>query len=161
MLLALVDANYRFIYVDIGSYGRNSDSGIFSRSSLGKAILTGDLKFPKDSHLPNDVTIGPMPYVFVEDEAFPLQRHMLRPYPGRDTTQDQQAFNYRLSRARRIVENAFGILSQRWCIFHTKIALQPDKVNAVIKACCVLHNMLQRNQENDEIEEECEGLQVL
>ena len=52
--------------------------------------------------------MGPMPYVIVGDEAFPLQNHLMRPYPGRGCPEDQQVFNYRLSRARRIVENAFG-----------------------------------------------------
>ena len=45
-----------------------------------------------------------MPYVIVEDEAF----HLLRPYPGKDLSIDKRIINYRLSRARRISENAFG-----------------------------------------------------
>ncbi|KAG8239124.1 hypothetical protein J437_LFUL018788 [Ladona fulva] len=47
-------------------------------------------------------------YVFVADDAFPPC--ILKPHPNRDLTEEKRNFNYRLSRARRIVENAFGIL---------------------------------------------------
>ena len=51
-------------------------------------------------------------------------------------------FNYRLSRARRVIENAFGILSNRFRVFFTKIALEPAKVTKIVLATCALHNML-------------------
>ncbi|KAJ8928118.1 hypothetical protein NQ314_019344 [Rhamnusium bicolor] len=34
VLLALVDANYKFINVDIGSYGKEGDAGIFAKSQI-------------------------------------------------------------------------------------------------------------------------------
>lgn len=46
VLLALVDADYRFIAVDIGGYGGNSDGGIFANSDLGKALQAGHLDVP-------------------------------------------------------------------------------------------------------------------
>lgn len=57
--------------------------------------------------LPDNQTMAP--YVFVGDEAFPLKPYLLRPYPGRAVdSQQKRIYNYRLSRARRVVENAFG-----------------------------------------------------
>jgi len=111
VLLALVDAHYRFIAVDIGGYGRNSDGGLFANSKLGKALEKNKLNVPKDNALPNTQTI--MPYIIVGDEAFPLKKYLLKPYPGSQIQGDRskRIFNYRLSRARRVSENVFGILS--------------------------------------------------
>lgn len=53
----------------------------------------------------------------VGDDAFALKTHLLKPYGGTNLTKAQKIFNYRLSRARRIVENAFGILASRFRIF--------------------------------------------
>ncbi len=75
-----------------------------------------------------------VPYVFVADEAFPLMDHVLKPYPLRDLDPYQREFNYRLSRARRVVENAFGILANRFRVFHSAIQLSPEKVELVVLA---------------------------
>ena len=52
--------------------------------------------------------------VFLADEAFPLRRNLMRPFPGKHLTREQRVYYYRLSRARFVVENAFGILSSQW-----------------------------------------------
>jgi hypothetical protein len=59
---------------------------------------------------------------------------------------EKRIFNYRLSRARRIVENAFGILSNRFQVFKSPIALCPDKVEVIVFASICLHNMLRSLQ---------------
>ena len=55
--------------------------------------------------------LGHVSYVMIGDEAFPLQEHLMRPFPGRGCPYDKQLFDYRLSRARRIMKNALGILA--------------------------------------------------
>lgn len=71
VLLALVDADLKFIAIDVGAYGRNSDGGIFSQSNLGMSLANGELSIPSDEFLPNAQHIGIMPYVIVGDAAFP------------------------------------------------------------------------------------------
>ena len=63
VLLALVDAKYRFIYVNIGAQGSLSDGGILSNSDFGKALQNNEIAFPPDTFLPNsEITT---PYVIV------------------------------------------------------------------------------------------------
>ncbi|XP_046863316.1 uncharacterized protein LOC124457069 [Xenia sp. Carnegie-2017] len=56
VLLALVDADYKFLYIDIGKNGRVSDGGVFRESSLSNALETNSLNLPSPTSLPGDVT---------------------------------------------------------------------------------------------------------
>ncbi|CAM4425513.1 unnamed protein product [Leuciscus chuanchicus] len=145
VLLALVDADYRFLVVDVGSYGSNSDGGIFANSVLGKALRDGTLNVPPQSELPGAPELGKVNHIIVADEAFPLKPYLLRPYPGRRLPTEKRIFNYCLSRARRISENVFGILSQRFRVFQRTLQVQPSVVDKVVKAACVLCNYLRPN----------------
>uniref|UniRef100_A0A2S2PQM4 DDE Tnp4 domain-containing protein n=1 Tax=Schizaphis graminum TaxID=13262 RepID=A0A2S2PQM4_SCHGA len=54
----------------------------------------------------------------------------------------KRIFNYRLSRARRYIECTFGILANKWRIFHRPINVNTDFAEDIIKACCILHNFV-------------------
>lgn len=140
VLLAITDAKYKFIVVDIGAYGRNNDSGILSSSKFGQLLQNNMLGIPPNKCLPG--TTIPVPHVFVGDEAFPLCEHIMRPYPGSQVLNDSEKkiFNYRLSRARRLVESSFGILQQKFEIFQKRIRMQPKFLDMMILACTCLHN---------------------
>lgn len=84
-------------------------------------------------------------FVFVANKAFALQEHLMKPYPMRALTRERRVFNYCPSRARQIVENAFGILGNSFRIIHTAINLNVKNINwVVLLACCALHHFLRR-----------------
>ncbi|KAL0152824.1 hypothetical protein M9458_051864 [Cirrhinus mrigala] len=144
VLLAVVDANYLFRVVDVGGYGRTSDGGTLRNSAFGESLRDGTLDLPPDAAIPGAEHRGPLPCVFVGDEAFPLTTNLLRPYPGHHIPPERRAFNYRLSRARLVVECAFGILSARWRMYRRVIATSPKVAEACVLATCVLHNFLRK-----------------
>ncbi|XP_076118925.1 uncharacterized protein LOC143099900 [Alosa pseudoharengus] len=142
VLLAVVDADYLFRVVDVGGYGRTSDGGSLYNSAFGEGLRDGTLDLPEDAVIPGSEHRGPMPFVFVGDEAFPLRRNLMRPFPGPHVPGEQRVYNYRLSRARLVVECAFGILSSQWRMYRRMMAVSPTTAEACVRATCVLHNYL-------------------
>lgn len=143
VLLALVDANYKFIAVDVGSYGKNSDGGIFTNSAMGKALCNKTFGMTEDAVV--SAHSGALPYVIVGDEAFPLKTYLMRPYSGRNLPEDKRIFNYRLSRARRVSENAFGMICQKFRLFFGKMQLSPSNADSIILSALCLHNFLRND----------------
>ncbi|KAL3246154.1 hypothetical protein MRX96_057890 [Rhipicephalus microplus] len=84
---------------------------------------------------------GPLPYFFVGNEALPLKEYSMRPYARRtlheddDKSYDRRVFNYRMSRARRTIENTFGILAQRWRVLRRPIKAKEVNIKAYHGAC--------------------------
>lgn len=139
--MAIASANYEFILCDVGTNGRVSDGGVIRNTTFYDKLLADKLKIPK-------VVDGSLPYVFVADEAFTLRPDMLKPFSQRELNYERRIFNYRLSRARRIIENVFGILVARFRIFHTEINLNVDTIQQVVLCCCTLHNFLRIRRTN-------------
>eukprot|EP00057_Strongylocentrotus_purpuratus_P003046 XP_003725810.1 PREDICTED: putative nuclease HARBI1 [Strongylocentrotus purpuratus] len=79
VLLALVDAEYKFLYVDIGVSGAGSDAGVFSETILKEGLEAGMIGLPDPDPLPHDDR--PMPYFIVGDDAFALKTWMMKPLP--------------------------------------------------------------------------------
>jgi len=139
-LMAACDYEYKFTLVDVGAYGSNNDAGVFSKSDFGQALFDGEFNLPENTRLPGNNSETPC--FFVGDEAFQLTKNLMRPYSGRNLSEDKAIFNYQLSRARKTIENAFGILAARWRIFTHPISLHPDSADKIIMACLCLHNFL-------------------
>lgn len=141
-MLAVVDAKYRFLYVAVGAQGSANDASVFSESQFGDALYNSSnpLSLPSEKTLPNTQTESPM--FFVADEAYPLKPFLMKPFSARGLSPSERIFNYRLSRARRVVENAFGILTNRFRILRGAMQLQPNTAGIVVLACCALHNFL-------------------
>lgn len=147
VLLAVCDANYCFIAVDIGDYGKNSDSSIFKNSNFYKKMIKKELSIPEDSLLPG-ASEYKLPYVIVGDEAFGLSHNVMRPYAGKNLPLKKRVFNYRLSRARRFIECTSGIMSNKWRIFHRPLNVSEPFAENIIKACVILHNFVRVRDSN-------------
>lgn len=148
VLLAICDANFTFRAIDIGVYGPQSDGGVLWTTTFGKSLLQGRNEFglPEDAVLPKSYLA--YPYYFVGDAAFPLKSFLMRPYPGLQLTPDRAHFNERLSRARRTIDNAFGILAARWKILMSPLYMSPQSAEKVVKAAVVLHNFVKSHEES-------------
>lgn len=72
---------------------------------------------------------------------------MLKPFARLDANVKRKIFNYRLSRARRVIENCFGIAAARFKIFRRPIIAQVETVNLITKAVVALHNFLMITQD--------------
>lgn len=143
VMLALVDASLKFRYISVGSAGKEGDAGIFADSDLGKRLENNRLHLPAPEVLGETNNGEAVPHVIVGDEAFPLKPYLMRPFPAAKLT-DPECFNFniRLSKARRVVECAFGILVQRFRCFRGPLQVQPENASRIVRAACVLHNML-------------------
>lgn len=138
VLLASCDSKYQFTMIDVGAYGSQSDGGVFKNSPFGCLLENNVLQVPEPKLLPGTNILHP--YTIVADEAFPLKTYIMRPYPGKNLSVQHRIFNYRLCRARRVIENAFGILVNRWRLLRTTIVANEENVDAFVKAAVVLHN---------------------
>ena len=93
VLLAVCNARYEFLLVDIGDSGRQSDGSVYNNSHLGHAIEHKLLNIPKPEKINADSS-KLYPFVFVADDAFGLKPHMMKPYPNQNLPIDQRIFNY-------------------------------------------------------------------
>lgn len=142
IMLAVVDADYKFIYVDVGASSRVSAGGVWNRCSMNRALEMEDniLNIPQIDNLP--FSDKQCPFVLVGDDAFPLKAYLMRPYAEKELTDECRIFNYHLSRARKTSENAFGILSARFQVFKSPIRTSPTKAKDIALAALTLHNYL-------------------
>ena len=132
ILMVLVGPEYEFLYADIGINGRNSDGGVWDKCKLKEQIEQGILDLPDPVNLPG--RLYDIPFVIAGDDALPLTPYLMKPYPMNNLTDGKRIYNYRFSRMRRISENGFGILANRFRVFRIPPALS-------------LHNWL-RSQSN-------------
>lgn len=131
---------YKFIWVDIGAEGSENDASVFRWSDIGTRIINSNLETPPAQNLPgSDLS---MSYFFVADETFPLKCNIIQPFSGKQLPLTKGIFNYRLSRGRRTIKNAFGILAGRWRIFCQPLCYSVRTTENIVKATVCLHNFL-------------------
>ena len=142
VVLAVAGPDYECLYADIGTNGRVSDGGIWKKCGLALAIEDNKLSLPSPEYLAGCSEC--LPFVLVGDDAFALKPYFMKPYPQQGLSIEKRVYNYRHSRARRISENLFGIVVNRWRFLRTTLQLPPETVESLIKAAFVLHNFLRK-----------------
>uniref|UniRef100_A0A915EBT1 DDE Tnp4 domain-containing protein n=1 Tax=Ditylenchus dipsaci TaxID=166011 RepID=A0A915EBT1_9BILA len=144
VLLAIADAESRFLMVDVGASGRDSDSTLWISSPLRNFLGSPEAALP-----PNEE--GSLPFIFLGDGGFGCTDLVLTPFTDRGAdSQEKIAFNGRLSRAKSAVEHAFGIFAKRWRIFFKQSKSgKPETARLYTLAAVILHNF-----PRDPVEEE-------
>lgn len=141
VLLAIVDADYRCIIYDLGATGCLSDAEVFSRSAMKAYLEAHDGDFPEPQQLPD---IGKVPCHFLVDQGFRQTVRFIRPYSQPEASKEIKCAHFNLvhSRARRVVENYFGILANRFRILMRPMTGPPAVVETITLAIMVLHNLM-------------------
>ena len=140
VLLALVDGDSNFLWVDIGAARSTSDAQIFKHTNFRHKIEDGSIGFPDSESLGIG---GPkVNFFLIGDDAFPLMLWLTRPYSSHTMDLKEMVFKYRIRHGRTVVENAFRILTSCFIIFQSPLQQEPLVVNRVVMACLVLHNLL-------------------
>ena len=139
ILQAVVDSNYKFIDIYVGWPGKVHDARVFSSSSVfekgqRKQLFVGELVKTM-----NGIKV---PFNIIADAAYPLLPWVMKPFSDNGNVSPEKAhFNYRLSRARMVVDNAFGHLKGRWRCLLKQNESDLARMNNIVAACCVLHNI--------------------
>ena len=136
---------YTFWDINVGWPGSVHDTRVFANTDIYSRGQAGTL-FPDWKRKIKDVEI---PILLVGDPAYPLLPWVMKPFSDTGQLSRQQIqFNYRLSRARNVVENAFGRMKARWrCLLKRNdcdLDLVQLQVAACCTACCTLNNICWR-----------------
>ena len=117
------------------------ESDLFREAEAGQLLPTQALDLNQDGSL--------VPVHIIGDAAYPLKTWLLKPYPlvGNRYNAEQRLFNYRHSRARMVVEGAFGRLKGRWRCLLKRFDGIVGTVALVTGVCCTLHNICEMNGE--------------
>ncbi|XP_040074458.1 protein ALP1-like [Ixodes scapularis] len=84
VIFALVDADSRSLYIDVGAPGSNGDGGVRRTTPLRNAIENGTAGLPISG--PGPVGVPP---VIVGDDAFPLSKYLMKPYTGTNLIEEK------------------------------------------------------------------------
>jgi len=136
----VADSESKFIFKDKRSYGKQSDGGIFSASTLYYFLEDFESTLPKTVSF--EGSAAEMPFVILGDEAYPLKTYLMKPLVRKVLSCEEHDFNYRLSRARRCVECAFGILTAKWRLLNKAIGTDINYAEQIVRCICLLHNII-------------------
>ena len=75
----VADSSCKFLCIDVGAYGKQSDGGVFRASDLYSCLEANSFGSQVTQNLPNTDTS--LPLVLVGDEAYPLLPYLMRQFP--------------------------------------------------------------------------------
>ena len=137
VLMALLDAEYRFIWASVGAPGNTHDSTLMQSTELWDRIVAGNV-IPNIVQQIENVDIPPL---ILGDGAFPLRTWIMKPHGDAVLPEDKRYFNYRHSRARLVTEGAFGRLKSRFRVLFRKCESNKETVKLYGLVSVVLHNL--------------------
>lgn len=138
VLQAVVDHKKKFLDICVGWPGSTHDSRILVNSSLYN-------EFNNQNNLAmiffNKYILG--------DGGYPNISWLMIPYKdiGRGLTQKQTYFNFKHSKTRIKVEQAFGLLKGRWRCLLCNLEVSFEIVSYIITVCCILHNICEERHD--------------
>ncbi|KAJ6841877.1 uncharacterized protein M6B38_304435 [Iris pallida] len=153
-VLGVCSPDMQFIYVLPGWEGSTADSRVL-----------------RDAISRRNGLVVPRGYYYLCDAGYSNSEGFLTPYRGERyhlktwgtdhlPETPREYFNMRHSRARNVIERAFGMLKGRWAILRSK-SYYPVKTQCrIIIACCLLHNHIRQQMAVDPYEEEEEQVDV-
>ena len=141
-VLGVAGPDHQFLYVNANFGGRSHDSRVLRSSSLWA-------RFEDRGDLPFDGA------VLLGDSAYPLRSWLMTPFLGNPDDDAKKRFNRSHSRTRTIVEQAFGILKQRFYCLRTGLRVKDITLaSKIVVACIILHNLsIQHGGELPELDE--------
>lgn len=150
VLQGVADADKKFLTIEVGARGKQSDGGTFASSTLFYLIDNDKFNIPPEKNLPG--TNIKVPHVLIGDEAYPLKPYLMRPFPSRGLNAAKENFNNHLSRARKCIECTFGILRAKWKLLGKDIEVISKKAIVIIKCMGILHNIIREKDGNSDLD---------
>ena len=131
VLQAVVDGRYHFLDVYANTPGATHDASVYRRSLLFRLIA---VNMPARN---NELSGVEVPLHILGYPAYPLSEFIIKWYPGRNLTPEEDSFNVYLSTSSMCVDIAFGKLEARWRMLQKKLKVETSIVPYIITACCI------------------------
>ncbi|XP_054843560.1 uncharacterized protein LOC129335133 [Eublepharis macularius] len=139
LIQGTVDHTRRFIDVEVGWSGRNHVL-VFANSVICEAMDAGVFVPGNPCLTLEGVAVPP---IIISDAAYPMRRWLVKPYNS-PATPAERYFNKGLTRARNVVEHAFGRLKGCWRCLRSCLLVAEENVTSIAVACVVLHNLCEQ-----------------
>ncbi|KAK6750405.1 hypothetical protein RB195_002403 [Necator americanus] len=145
VLLAICDADYRFLLFDVGLPGNLGDASVFRSSSIFTFFNECDDLFPETADLGS---VGPVQYHILTDDGLGQGVRYIEPFPGRSAdTGSKQRFNKKHGCARRVIDIAFEMLQRRFAVLQKPLQLEPNRGGRLVTSLLILHNLVAYKQD--------------